>query len=272
MLAIRPAAQAFNAVASTFDHRFAAWQSVTAQRNAVRRCLVEAFPPGGRIFELGGGTGADALWLAERHFTLLLTDPSSTMVELARPKLVPKGGRAEVLAAEDLEVFAETYLSSGAAAFDGAFSNFAPLNCVDDLSPVARGLARLLKPDRAAILVLFGTMAPGEILVECLRGRPDQAFRRLRQGPVPAELGGHKFTVRYHRAGAIVSAMQPWFRLVRRLGIGIFVPPSAAEPWISRHRTFLACLERADWLASRPLAMLGDHVLYHFQRTSVDAP
>jgi predicted O-methyltransferase YrrM len=272
MLAIRPAALAFDAVAPAFDHRFGAWQSVAAQRRAVRRVLVDVFPRGGRIFELGGGTGADAVWLAEREFELLLTDASPTMVELAGGKLALVGGRAEVVVAEELESFAEHLMASGGAPFDGAFSNFAPLNCVDDLSPVARGLACLLKPGCAAILVLFGAMAPGEILVECLRGRPQRALRRFRRGPVPAELGGLKFAVRYHRAGAIVSAMRPWFRLVRRLGIGIFVPPSAAEPWISRHRTLLASLEWADRLVSRPLAILGDHVLYHFERTSVNAP
>src|SRR5207248_4234 len=122
---------------------------------------------------------------------------------------------------EELYSFAERYEASGSAAFDGAFSNFAPLNCIDDLSPVARGLARLLKPGSAAILVLFGTMAPGEVVVECLRGRPERAFRRFRSGPVPAEFGGFTFGVRYHRPGAIISVMRPWFRLVRRLGIGI---------------------------------------------------
>jgi ubiquinone/menaquinone biosynthesis C-methylase UbiE len=271
MLTLRPAALAFEAVAPNFDDRFAAWQSVAAQRRAVRRTLVEVFPPGGRIFELGGGTGEDAAWLAERNFNLLLTDASPAMVERARTKLTSLGGRAEIAAAEELESFAERRAISGGAPFDGAFSNFAPLNCVNDLSPVARGLARLLKPGSAAVLVVFGTMAPGEIVVECLRGRPARALRRF-HGCVPAELGGRNFAVRYHRRGAIVSAMQPWFKLVRRLGIGIFVPPSAAEPWISRHPQLLACLERLDQLTTRPLAILGDHVLYHFERTTVNAP
>src|ERR1700719_998960 len=102
MLAIRPAAQAFDAVAPIFDHRFAAWQSVAAQRRAVRRILLNVFPPGGRIFELGGGTGADAVWLAERDFELLLTDASPTMVEIAEDKLAPMGGQTEIVDAEEL--------------------------------------------------------------------------------------------------------------------------------------------------------------------------
>jgi hypothetical protein len=63
----------------------------------------------------------------------------------------------------------------------------------------------------------------------------------------------------------------PWFALERREGVGVFVPPSAAEPWISSHPRLLALLEAADRLAGRPLAALGDHIIYRFIRTG-DAP
>lgn len=269
---MRPAALAFNAAASTFDARFEAWESVAAQRTAVRQALFEAFPPGGTILEIGGGTGEDAVWLAQRGFRLLSTDAAPAMVDVTGCKLAPFGSRAEIVAAEDLEPFAHRHLASGGGRFDGAFSNFACLNCVEDLQAVGRGLATLLKPGSTAILVVFGNAAPGEILVEVLRGRWQQAFRRFRSGAVPAKIGGHDFTVRYHRARAISSAMQPWFRLVRRLGIGIFVPPSAAEPWISQQPGFLRLLCRLDRITRRPLAFLGDHILYQFERTEIVAP
>jgi len=272
MIGIRPAALAFDAVAPVFDARFGEWRSVTAQRDSVRHALLDVFPRGGRILDIGGGTGEDAAWLVGQGFKLLLTDASPAMVELAAAKLTPLGAGAKIVAAEDLEQFAECHVAAGGPVFDGAYSNFAPLNCVDDLRPVAKGLARLVKPGGAAMLVLFGTSAPGEIVIECLQGRMQQAFRRFRRKPVPAQIGGRQFTVRYHRAGAIRSAMQPWFKPVRRLGIGIFVPPSAAEPWISRHPAFLGFLETLDRMASRPFAMLGDHILYHFKRTRVKAP
>ncbi|HEY3637186.1 MAG TPA: class I SAM-dependent methyltransferase [Rhizomicrobium sp.] len=268
---MRPAALAFDAAASGFDRRFGEWLSVAAQREAVRRELIRIFPPGGKIFEIGGGTGEDASWLSQKGFDLFLTDPSPTMVELSAKKLAGFGSRARVMDAEDIEQFATRYLAEDGMMFDGAFSNFAPLNCVVDLAPIGRGLARLLKPGSAAMLVLFGTCSPGEMLVECLRRRPGQALRRFGRGDVPARLGGNHFVVRYHRAHELRSAMQPWFRLVRRMGIGIFVPPSAAEPWISRHPRFLAMLERMDRLGRRSLAALGDHVLYHFERTDATA-
>lgn len=270
IFALRPAAIAFDAVAPIFDSRFGAWQSVSAQRRAVRAALLHAFPPGGYILELGGGTGEDAAFLAQRGFNLLLTDPSPTMVALADTKLRPLGAQAEVADGEDLEHFAASHLSAGRQLFDGAFSNFAPLNCIADLGPVARGLASLLKPGACAMLVLFGTFCPGEMITETLRGRPNQALRRCGRGEVPARLAKREFSVIYHRSAAMQRTFSPWFVLEQRLGIGVTVPPSAAEPWISRHPRLLAAMEKIDRNISRPLAPLGDHVLYQFRRNSCE--
>jgi len=166
-----------------------------------------------------------------------------------------------------LGMLADERDASGAPPFDGVYSNFAALNCVDDLRTVGPALGRLVRPGGRAMLVLFGTCPPGEVLVQLVRRDRAAAVRRLHRGPVPARLGGHEFTVRYHRHRDVRAAFAPWFRLVARRGIGVCVPPSAAEPWISRHPALLGALRRADRLVSRPLAALGDHVLYELVRT-----
>jgi len=263
---LRPATLAFDAVAPTFDSRFGAWSSVAAQRRAVRTALLERFPPGGRLLEVGGGTGEDAAFLAELGFDVLLTDPSPTMVKLATEKLAPLRASAEIAAGEEMDAFAERYLSERRPLFDGVFSNFAPLNCVIDLEPVARGLAMLVKPGAAAMLVLFGTCCPGEMAVETLRGRPRLAFRRCKRGVVPARLAKYEFQVTYHRRSDVKRAFAPWFVLEKRIGIGVTVPPSAAEPWISNHPLLLTTMERIDRVIAPSLALLGDHVLYQFCR------
>jgi SAM-dependent methyltransferase len=258
---------AFDAIAPDFDTRFGAWRSVAAQRRAVRAALLREFPAGGRVLELGGGTGEDAAFLAEQGFKLLLTDASPAMVSRAQAKLAPFGSRAEVAAAEEMENFTHRYLATGEALFDGAFSNFAPLNCVVDLRPAAQGLARLLKPGAAAMLVLFGTCCPGEMMTELLRGRPHLALRRFTRGEASARLAKQDFHIVYHRRAALVRAFAPWFALEKRFGIGIAVPPSAAEPWITRQPRLLAAMEAFDEHLCRPLAILGDHIIYQFRRT-----
>ena len=268
MFTLRPAAEAFDAIAPAFDQRFGGWLSVMAQRRAVRAALLQEFPKRGHILELGGGTGEDATFLAGLGYEILLTDPSPAMVELARSKLSPFGSHAQLAAAEELEEFAVRHLSEGGELFDGAFSNFAPLNCVVDLGPVARGLAKLLKPDAPAMLVVFGTVCPGEMLTEVFHRRPNRALRRFKRGPISARLSKRDFPIAYHRRTALVRAFSPWFVLEKRIGIGITVPPSAAEPWISKHPRLLAVMETLDRILSHPLAILGDHVLYQFRRTA----
>jgi SAM-dependent methyltransferase len=263
---LRPAARAFDAVAPHFDARFGPWQSVAAQRRAVRAFLLQEFPTGGKVLEIGGGTGEDAVYLAERGFQMFLTDPSPTMVNLASEKLARFGSCAGVAPAEEMDKFAEEYRARREPLFDGAFSNFAPLNCVRDLGPVAKGLAELLKPGAALILVLFGTFCPSEMAVEILRRRPRQALRRFRRKAVFARLEKCEFEVFYHRRAELVQTFTPWFAFERRVGIGISVPPSAAEPWISAHPRLLASMETLDRAFAGPLAALGDHVLYQFRR------
>lgn len=270
MQILRPPAVAFDAIAPSFDARFNPWKSVAAQRRAVRSALLRAFPQRGHILEVGGGTGEDAAYLAEQGFEVFLTDASPAMVSVASTKLVPRGGHTAVVAGEEMEIFAELHLSRGGNRFDGAFSNFAPLNCVRDLLPTARGLARLLKPGAPLLLGIFGTLCPGEILTEILRGRLHLALRRFLRGEVPARLARREFSVFYHRRKDMVRNFAPWFSLEERLGIGVTVPPSAAEPWISRHTRILETMEALDRVLARPLAIFGDHILYRFRRTSAD--
>lgn len=273
MASLPPAALAFDSIAAGFDRRFGTWASVAAQRRAVRSALAGAFPAGARLLEVGGGTGEDAQWLLERGRRVMLTDASPAMVEVAAGKLAGlAGAETAILPAERMEGFAAERAASGAPPFDGAYSNFAALNCVTDLSPFARGLAQLVRPGGSAMLVVFGVACPGEMITELLLGRPRNMVRRFARGDVAARLSRRSFTVRYHRQADLADALAPWFEPRNRVGIGVFVPPSAAEPWISRHPRLLAGLERLDSLLAHPLAVFGDHILYRFVRTDAVAP
>ncbi len=264
-----PAIHAFDACAHEFDDRFGGCRSVAAQRRAVRRQLLRTFPAGSRLLELGGGTGDDALFLAEQGRNVVLTDGSPAMVARAAEKVRAAGWRHRIETRElALEQLAEVGRRWSGTPFDGAYSNFAVLNCVPDLALVARGLAPLLQPGASVLLVVFGRWAVGEILIQLALGNRRGAFRRFARGDVPARLGGHKFTVRYPSLGDFRRAFVPCFRLVRTRGIGVFVPPSAAEPTISSYPRLLAGLETLDRLASVSLAFFGDHILLHFIRTS----
>jgi SAM-dependent methyltransferase len=264
--------RAFDKTAPAFDERFGAWRSVSAQRDAVRRYLTRIFEPGSRLLELAAGTGEDASYLLQRGYRVTITDGSPRMVELATAKVRGAGfgpERAPVaqLVLEDARPFAEAHEAALQAPYDGVYTNFAALNCLPDLSVLAAPLGRLVRPGGSCALVVFGPMSVGEIVVELVRGRPRAAFRRFRPGPAPAKLGGELFEVWYPSPRAIARALAPQFSLRAVRGIGILVPPSAAEPWISRFPRVVEMLAVADRLLTAPLALLGDHVLVHLERT-----
>jgi SAM-dependent methyltransferase len=197
------------------------------------------------------------VWMTGHGRTVFLTDASPAMVRIARQRL---GERAAVCPAEQLDELDQPL-------FDGAFSNFAALNCVRDLQPVASGLRRLVRPGGRVVLVLFGTCPPGEVIVQLLRRDVKAAFRRRRL-TAPARLDGREFLVHYHRPREVRRAMAPGFRFLGRRGIGVCVPPSAAEPWISAHPLLLGALTAMDRAVAGPLAWLGDHVAYQFERVA----
>lgn len=266
-----PAVRAFDETAPRFDERFGEWLSVAAQRAAVRRALTRIFPPGSRLLELGGGTGEDALYMLERGYRIAATDGAPRMVERTRAKLRAAGFRdvpVEQAVLERLDGFAARAEALGLAPFDGAYSNFAALNCVADLPALARPLAGLVRPGGVCAFVVFGRRSPGEIVVELLRGRPGAAFRRFRSGPAPARIGREHFQVWYPSAREFARSFAPWFRLRATRGIGILVPPSAAEPFISRFPRLIRAMELGDRALSRPFAVLGDHLLLELERTS----
>ncbi len=268
--ALPPAVQAFDRTALQFDARFGGWLSVAAQRRAFRRHLDRWFRPGDTVLELGGGTGEDALYLARRGVRVLLTDGSPAMLSRAAEKVRDAGLEPLVqtrwMLLERTGDLAEAWAAEGRPLFAGAYSNFAALNCIPDPAVVARGLARLVAPGAPALLAVFGPCAAGEILLALARRDPRTAFRRFRRGPVKARLSGAEFAVWYHRPWDLARSWGPYFRLEAVRGLGVFIPPSAAEPGISRWPKVVALLEWLDRLAERPLALLGDHVLLRFRR------
>ena len=267
---VPPAVLAFDAMAPRFDERFGQWKSVAAQRAAVRRELLDRFPPESSLLELGGGTGEDALFLAANGRRVHLTDGSPAMVACAAEKvrrLAEGTVIVERVSLEEIGSLADRREAAGEPRFAGCYSNFAAFNCIDDLGPPARALSRLVAPGGAALLVIFGPFSPGEFVTLMARGDPKRALRRLSRRAVPARVGGHSFPVTYHTPRAVAHAFSPWFRLTRKIGIGVFVPPSSAEPWISGRPKLLSALERLDAAAAGTLALLGDHILVTLERT-----
>jgi len=257
----------FDAVAARYDQTFTTSTIGRAQRGAVWRELAKTFRSGDHILDIGCGTAVDACFLAERNIRVLACDPSSQMIDVATRRIqqrrVQKLVRPLVLRAEDIAALPSNEL------FDGAFSNFGALNCVDDLKGVARGLARLLKPGATAILCWMGPCCMWEMLWYLGQWNTDKAFRRFKPEGISARIANGAFVrVHYPSVTTLARAFAPEFRLKSVRGIGVAVPPSYVEPWARRHPRLLQLCEQFDsWLGPCPgMRSLGDHVLVRLQR------
>ena len=263
---LQAAAMYWDTAAETYKQKFSGTTVGQIRRRAVWEELERTFQPGQHILELSCGTGIDAIFLAGKGIHVLACDISSRMIELAR-NLADK---TSTPATPDFRVLATEHLSTlGEGPFDGAFSNFAGLNCVADLSPVEKSLGHLLKPGARFLASMIGRFVPIEIAWYLAHGNPQRAFQRLRE----RQSSFHEtksLTIHRPTVGEIARQMQPAFRLLRWKGIGITVPPSYAESFASRFPGLIHRLAAFDnRIGNLPLFRgMADCVLLEFERVS----
>ena len=255
----------FDVLADTYDEVFTRSLIGQAQRAQVWRVLAQAFSNGQHVLEMNCGTGEDALFLTRRGLSVLACDSSPRMISVARSRKAAEQPGAKV---EFRLLPTEQVNQLSREQFDGAFSNFGGLNCVEDLGSVATNLANLLKPGASLILCLANRVCAWEMLWYGVQGNWQKAFRRLQRAGVVATLGSTRVPVWYPRVRELARKFAPWFRLRSYRGVGVFVPPSYLEHWTRRHTSVLRICERLDGVIApwRVLRNCGDHVLLHFER------
>lgn len=266
-----PCSAPFDAIADRYDGIFT-WSTIgQAQRAPVWRELTKSFRPGQRILEIGCGTGVDACFLAGQGMRVVACDSSARMLGVAEHRVAGSLRESAKGSVELRLVPAEQIAKLGSEGpFDGAFSNFGALNCVEDIRRLAVDLASLLRPGTKALLCLMGPVCLWEISWYLLQGKRSKAFRRFHRGGVDARLGeGAIVRVQYPSVGLMRRMFAPQFRLARVTGIGVAVPPSYVEQWASRFPSAVRLAMHADLLLGRcpGVRMFADHILLRFERT-----
>jgi SAM-dependent methyltransferase len=252
--------------AETYEQDFAGTIIGATRRDAVWRELDAAFVPGDRILELNCGTGIDAIHLAKRGIHTVACDISPRMIELARERAVQAKlddrTSFRVLPTEDLAALQEE------SPFDGSFSSFSGLNCVEDLSIVRKNLARLVRPGAKVVVSVMGRFVPWEVLWFLAHGDLKKAARRCRWKDV-FDLDAGELNIRFRSVAEMARQFAPEFRLTQWKGIGVAVPPSYMEHWARRVPRVTHALAQADILLGRApfLRGMADCSILTFQRT-----
>jgi ubiquinone/menaquinone biosynthesis C-methylase UbiE len=260
---------AFDAIAETYDARFTYSAIGQAQRASVWKEIDRTFRAGQRILEINCGTGIDALHMAGRGIDVVACDSAPGMIAVARRRSALKGVRGSI----DFRVLATEHVAAiqNEKPFDGVLSNFAGLNCVRDLAPVACDLAGLVKPRSSVILCMFGQFCLWETAWYLARRNWNKAFRRFRRSGVPASLSPDADVhVWYPSPGKVQRALSAHFRLRSYKGVGIAVPPSYLEFFPARHpRLFRAASQIDRWLGGcAGYRAMADHMLLIFERNA----
>jgi ubiquinone/menaquinone biosynthesis C-methylase UbiE len=258
-------AQAYwNRAAETYVQDFSGTGIGEARRHAVWRRLDKIFSPGQKLLELNCGTGIDAVHLARRGMQLVSCDISSRMIDLAR-QLAASANTSERI---DFRVLPNEEIGSlsGENQFDGAFSNFCGLNCVEDLPAVVRELTRLVKHGAPVLLCMMGRFVPWEIAWFMAHGEPGKALRRLRGNSFGPSSPG-SVCIQRPSVSEIARVMSPAFRLQRWSGVGIAVPPTYTENRMQHFPRLIQGLAAIDRLIGElPLfRRMADCVILEFE-------
>ncbi len=263
-------AAVFDALAPQYDLIWTSGLIGTLQRNQVWREIQPIFHSGEHVLEIGCGTGADAVHLAKMGVRVHAIDISVRMLSIARERVEREGLSDRVTfehrAIEELREFPRSNI------FDGVFSNFGAFNCIRDHHDAALALARLVRPGGKVVICYISRFCLWETVWYLSHAQLDKAFRRLSAGK-----GGLKTSIRtniqmqvfYPSAGELASDFKEYFSSTSRHGIGVFVPPSFMENWVSRKPRFLAMLAVLDRNVRQwpILRAIGDHLLWVFTRT-----
>ncbi len=249
----------FDALAPTYDDEFTQTRIGRYLRGRVHRRLLMHVSPGAHLLELGCGTGEDALFLAERGLHITATDASPAMLNITREKTQ----HLEHVTVQPLDL-TQPHLQTDTR-FDGAFSNFGALNCLENWSPLATWLSERVQPGG---VIAFGVMAPfciWELLWHGLHGDTETALRRIR-GSSFGEI-----TVTYPSVKRLSTDFAPWFERVHLMPLGLFLPPSDVFGVIEKRPRLLNLLTRLENLTagSAPLANFADHYWIEFQRRNI---
>jgi len=267
-------ARGFDALAGGYDEM--AGEGVNAVfdafRSVVRGILLERFPRGGRLADIGCGTGLDLVAMVERGYDVTGVEPSAKMAGITRARIdgLPGGLRSHgrVVEAPASRLF-EAIGAPPVPVLDGAYSNLGPLNAEPDLGAVALGLRATLKPGAFFVASPMSLLCPWEIVWHALTGRPREALRRLRPGmsPVRADAGEHIWTA-YYTPDTFLRPFQRDFALVDQRGLGAILPPPYLSRQLERSARAARWLTRADEIVGRfaASAWASDHFVVVLQR------
>lgn len=242
-------AEAFSRTAEKYDSFAEDHPNQTRMRDKVYAHIQRFIRAGMRILELNCGTGADAVELAKRGYSVHATDISPGMLE----RLQDKVKRFDLNDKITIQSCSFTELDKiKNAPFDAVFSNLGGLNCIPDLSPVIAQLPHVLRPNGLVTWTLMPPVCLWE-MAEIFRGHPRLAFRRFSKNGTRAHLEGLYFTVHYFTPKQVLRWFGAEYDCLAIEGLSVLTPTAESKNFAKRFPRLYRTLSLLDdFLAPLP--------------------
>lgn len=260
-------ARAFDKQSTSFDESFSSNPIVQYKRQRVREHALSYLQPGSRILELNAGTGEDAIFFAGQGHSVHSTDISVGMQQALAQKV--KQFKLEHRISYELCSFNTLENLQNKGPYDMIFSNFAGLNCTNNLDKVLHFFSPLLKPGGLVTLVVMPKFCLWETML-AFKGRFTTAFRRF-SGKAKAHIEGEYFHCWYYNPSYIIREMKNSFDLLGLEGLCTLVPPSYFENFTEKHPVLYDWLKKKEdrWKSRWPWKYIGDYFIISLRKKPV---
>ena len=260
------AADAFTSQSVVFDDLYRSNTIIQYKRERVRNHVLQYLPPNSHILELNSGTGEDAIFFAGENHHVNATDISQGMQQ----QLMLKVEKHQLRGMISNELCSYTALDQlkNKGPYDLIFSNFAGLNCTNELDKVLNSLLPLLKQNGMVTLVILPKFCLWETLL-LFKGKFRTAFRRFFSSKGrTAHVEGSYFKCWYYNPSYITKRMKDQFDVLSIEGLCTIVPPSYIENFAEKHPSAYNFLKRKeDQHKTRwPWKYIGDYYIISLRK------
>ena len=254
-------AEAFSKQAPLFDELYSTNTIIQYKRKRVRDHVLQWLHPNSKILELNAGTGEDAIFFARRGHIVHATDISVKMQSILSEKVK----RHDLQNSITPELCSYTDLKNlfDRGPYDLIFSNFAGLNCTNQLPKVLSSFNNLLKSGGIVTMVILPKFCLWEFLL-LLKGKFKTAFRRFSgSNGSKAHIEGNFFRCWYYNPSFIRKQLKDSFDMIGLEGLCSIVPPSYLERFAEKYPKVFQLLVRKEdkWKTKWPWKLIGDYYI-----------
>jgi len=259
-------AEAFSKQSVIFDEIYAENTIVAYKRARVRAHVLQYLPPASQILELNSGTGEDALFFAQQGHSVHATDIAPGMQNRLKQKVMEAGMQNQV--STELRSYTQLVHLQNRGPYDLIFSNFAGLNCTDELDRVLVSFGPLLKPQGMVTLVVLPQFCLWEALL-IFKGKFKTATRRMfSSNGTKAHVEGTYFKCWYYNPSYIINCLKDDFEVLGVEGLCSIVPPSYIEGFAEKYPRVYRFLKAKEehCKSSWPWRSIGDYYIISLRK------